>query len=388
MYDVGALAKVIKINKDNEFILVRYLNGNTNWLYIYSIEEIEIDDILFLTNTSFTKVEKDLWVEPLKFGSIIKVDNDNASIIFNNSLHKLINPSNLKLDIGDTVSFTFENGIEALINSKQSLVEDTNDFNIDSYIYDANTITDTFEDYGGNTEVVLRAKELINISLSKKFFLDAIGTKPIKGVLFTGPPGSGKTMLARIIAKQVEATFYHINGPEIFTKYFGDSEKLLRTIFKDAQTKEKAIIFFDEIDSVASKRQDDSHELSKRVVTQLLTLMDGFDKNSNTLVIATTNRPDDIDPALRRPGRFDWEIEFYSPRTLEERKHILLASGRNISKAENLPYERIATKMDDWSASEITAIWNEAGLLAAKDNRKKIYTEDFLEAHRRISIRK
>ena len=150
-----------------------------------------------------------------------------------------------------------------------------------------------------------RARELIEVPLRNHEALSAIGARPIKGVLFTGEPGTGKTMLARIIAAQSGAAFYEISGPEIFSKWYGQSEELLRKLFQAAAKHDKAIIFFDEIDSVAAQRGDESHEASKRVVAQLLTLMDGFTPDTNVVVIAATNRPQDLDVALRRPGRFD-----------------------------------------------------------------------------------
>ena len=145
-----------------------------------------------------------------------------------------------------------------------------------------------FDDFGGLPEVVARARELIEVPLRNNERLSAIGARPIKGVLFTGEPGTGKTMLARIIAAQSGADFYEISGPEIFSKWYGQSEEVLRKLFEAAAKQEKAIIFFDEIDSVAAQRGDESHEASKRVVAQLLTLLDGFTSDTNVVIIAAT----------------------------------------------------------------------------------------------------
>ena len=171
----------------------------------------------------------------------------------------------------------------------------------------------SFDDFGGLKEVVDRVRDLIEVTLQHRDKLATIGARPIKGVLFTGPPGTGKTMLAQIIASQSEAAFYKLSGPEIFSKWLGESENLLRKLLQVAAKDGKAIIFFDEIDSVAVERGDTTHEASKRIVAQLLTLMDGFSSDDNVVVIAATNRPQDLDAAFRRPGRFDWEIEFPIP---------------------------------------------------------------------------
>lgn len=241
-----------------------------------------------------------------------------------------------------------------------------------------------FEDFGGLKAVVARARELIEVQLKNAKQLSAIGTRPIKGVLFTGGPGTGKTMLARIIASQTEATFFEISGPQIFSKWYGQSEEVLRKLFRAAASEEKAIIFFDEIDSVAAQRADESHEASKRVVAQLLTLMDGFKSDTNVVVIAATNRPQDIDVALRRPGRFDWEIEFPYPDMID-RIDILEKTSSRLKTTDSLPHAAIAARSDGWSAAELTQIWSEAALLAVQDQRGEILSEDYLGGYERVS---
>jgi transitional endoplasmic reticulum ATPase len=245
----------------------------------------------------------------------------------------------------------------------------------------------SFEDFGGLHEVVSRARELIEIPLLRKHELEKIGARAVKGVLFTGPPGTGKTLLARIIASSTDAQFYEISGPEIFSKWYGQSEEVLRKLFEDAAKQERAIIFFDEIDSVAGQRGDESHEASRRVVAQLLTLMDGFTPNDNVIVIAATNRPQDIDVALRRPGRFDWEVHFPSPDKFD-REDILRKTSRNKAIYEPLPYAFIAHSTEGWSAAELAAIWSEAALFAVKDGRAVIVAEDCIGGFERVSAQR
>lgn len=385
MSELGFLVKVIERKEVHSdiFLFLRFQNGNTSWSHYDEEEDIQVGDIFFITNELMLKVEKEMWHEPHYKGEVYSIEDNKVEILFNNLKYEF--RTDIEIEVGDIVYFNFESGVESIYRNSEIEKES---LYVSNFRYDPENVKDNFQDYGGNRYVVERAKELIEISLTKKDTLQALGTIPIKGVLFTGPPGTGKTMLARIITREVEANLYHINGPEIFTKYYGDSEKLLREIFEDAQTRERAIIFFDEIDSIASRRQDNSHEASKRIVTQLLTLMDGFKQDNNVLVIGTTNRPDDIDPALRRPGRFDWEIKFSPPTTVEEVIHILMTSGRKISKSDEISYYEIASKLSGWSPSEIAGLWNEAGIIAIKDNRDKIYEEDLEGALYRMSERK
>ena len=243
----------------------------------------------------------------------------------------------------------------------------------------------TFDGFGGMEEVVERAKDLIEVPLTYRDALTEIGARPIKGVLFTGPPGTGKTMLARIIAREAESAFYPISGPEVLTKWFGESEETLRNIFGQAAAEEDgAIIFFDEIDSVASARGSTSHEASRSVVAQLLTLMDGFKPTTNVIVIAATNRPEDIDPALRRPGRFDREIKFSKPEE-QDRERIFRASSRKLKTDEDLSHARVAGETSSWSAADLSAIWSEAALVAAEDGRRRISDEDYLIGFEKVA---
>ena len=195
-------------------------------------------------------------------------------------------------------------------------------------------------------------------------------------------------MLARIIANVAQANFYEISGPAIISKWVGESEQVLRRIFADAAKQAPSIIFFDEIDSVATQRTEDAHEGSRRVVAQLLTLMDGFSADDRVTIIAATNRPEDIDVALRRPGRFDWELEFPLPDR-SDRDQILRVSGHKLVTDTPLPYAWIAANTEGWSAADLAAIWREAALLAVDDGgRTIIMTEDVLGAHARIAAQR
>ncbi len=187
----------------------------------------------------------------------------------------------------------------------------------------------TYEDIGGLKEVIQKVREMIELPLKHPEIFEKLGIEPPKGVLLYGPPGTGKTLLAKAVANEANAHFIAINGPEIMSKYYGESEERLREVFKEAEENAPAIIFIDEIDAIAPKREEVTGEVEKRVVSQLLTLMDGLKSRGKVIVIGATNRPDAIDPALRRPGRFDRELEVGVPDK-QGRKEILQIHTRGM----------------------------------------------------------
>jgi transitional endoplasmic reticulum ATPase len=192
------------------------------------------------------------------------------------------------------------------------------------------TIPDvTYEDIGGLDDAIQKIREMVEIPLKYPQIFERLGIEPPKGVLLYGPPGTGKTLLAKAVANEAGAHFISINGPEIVSKYVGESEEKLRKIFEEAQKNAPSIIFIDEIDAIAPRRDEAQGEVEKRLVAQLLTLMDGLKARGKVIVIAATNRPDSIDPALRRPGRFDREIEIGVPNE-KGRLEILRIHTRNV----------------------------------------------------------
>ena len=170
-------------------------------------------------------------------------------------------------------------------------------------------------------------------------------------------------------------------------KWLGESEELIRNIFEDAALQERAVIFFDEIDSIGSRRTDDAHEASRRLVNQLLTSLDSFRSDANVVVVAATNRLESIDPALRRPGRFDWEIEFPLP-SRQDREAILRVSARSLNIEEDLPHALVAERTDGWTPADLAAIWREAAPLAIRDDRECLLAEDYLGGFERVLERK
>lgn len=219
----------------------------------------------------------------------------------------------------------------------------------------------TYEDIGGLRNEVQKVREMIELPLRHPEIFERIGIEAPKGVLLHGPPGTGKTLLAKAVANETNANFYSIGGPEIMSKFYGESEEKLREIFKEAQENAPSIIFIDEIDSIAPKREEVSGDMEKRIVSQLLTLMDGISSRGRIVVIGATNRPNAIDPALRRPGRFDREIEIGIPD--EKGRHdILLIHSRGMPLTEDVDLASIARVAHGFVGADLQALSKEAAM--------------------------
>ena len=223
----------------------------------------------------------------------------------------------------------------------------------------------TYEDLGGLTREIQKIREMIELPLRHPEIFERVGIEAPKGVLLYGPPGTGKTLLAKAVANETNSNFYSIAGPEIMGKYYGESEERLRGIFKEAQENAPSIIFIDEIDSIAPKREEVSGELEKRIVSQLLTLMDGLESRGKVVVIAATNRPDALDPALRRPGRFDREIEIGIPDE-KSRLEILQIHTRGMPMEPDVKLEEMARVTHGFVGADLQALAKEAAILAVR----------------------
>ncbi|MHA1580727.1 MAG: CDC48 family AAA ATPase [Candidatus Freyarchaeota archaeon] len=233
----------------------------------------------------------------------------------------------------------------------------------------------SYEDIGGLDEEIKKVREMIELPLNHPELFSKLGIEPPKGVLLYGPPGTGKTLLAKAVANETNANFYSISGPEIMSKFYGESESRLREIFEEAEKNAPSIIFIDELDSIAPKREEVTGDVERRVVSQLLTLMDGLKSRGKVIVIAATNRPNAIDPALRRGGRFDREIEIGIPNQ-EGRKAIFQIHTRGMPLAENVDLDELARVTHGFVGADIEALCKEAAMIALR----RILPEIDLEA--------
>ena len=233
----------------------------------------------------------------------------------------------------------------------------------------------TYEDIGGIGSQLLKVREMIELPLKHPELFRRLGIDPPKGVLLHGPPGTGKTMIAKAVATETNAHFTSINGPEIISKYYGESEKQLREIFDEAANNAPAIVFVDEIDSICPKREDVSGEVERRVVAQMLTLMDGMQGRDNVIVIGATNRRDAMDPALRRPGRFDREIEIGVPDR-EGRKEILDVHTRQMPIADDFDVDWVLENSYGFVGADLAALVRESAMKALRRYLPEIDLEE------------
>ena len=233
----------------------------------------------------------------------------------------------------------------------------------------------TYEDIGGLHEEIQRIREMVELPLRHPELFQRLGIEPPRGVFLYGPPGCGKTLLAKAVANESDANFYVISGPEIMSKFYGESEARLREIFQKAQETSPSIIFIDEMDAIAPKREEVTGEVERRVVAQLLSLMDGMGSRGNIIVIGATNRPNAIDPALRRPGRFDREIEIGVPDKAG-RYEVLQIHTRNMPLDEDVELKRLSEVTHGYTGADTASLCREAAMKALRRYIPEINLEE------------
>ena len=327
---------------------------------------VELGDLVYVEKIE-RKLAKVVKLAPLNFHA--PVDASIVSKIKHSILSQPVHEGDEIYVVVEGVKIPFK-VITVKPRGPAIVVEDTEVVVFDEPVGDVPRVT--FEDIGGLDKVIQKLRDMVELPFKYKKIFSKLGIEPPKGVLLYGPPGCGKTLLAKALANELNAYFLVINGPEIMSKFYGESEQRLREIFKLAKKKAKkypAIIFIDEIDAIAPKRDEVTGEVEKRVVAQLLALMDGLESRGDVIVIAATNRPNAIDPALRRPGRFDVEIEIPMPDK-KARYEILRVHTRRLQEAgllsPSVDLEKIAEMTHGFTGADLAALVKEAFMKALK----------------------
>ena len=316
-----------------------------------------IDDKISIKSVEVVKAEQ-ITLSPTEK---ITTDGLQEYMIDNYLNHVFSNGDSISLNtqMGSRVQFVVTNTKP----SKPVIVTEKTFFKLGSLTksVDVSVPRITYDELGGLKTEVQKIREMVELPMRHPELFDKIGVEAPKGVLLYGPPGTGKTLLAKAVAGETNAHFISISGPEIMGKHYGESEERIREIFTQAEENSPSIIFIDEIDSIAPKRDEVSGELEKRIVSQLLTLMDGMKSRGKVIVIAATNRPDSIDPALRRPGRFDREIEIGIPDD-EGRFDILSIHTRGMPIDEKVNLKQISKTTHGFVGADLEVLSKEAAM--------------------------
>ena len=334
---------VDKLKRENEVL-------KTSSLYIASVEEL-VDD-----------------------GVVIKQHGNNQEVLTKTStrLDSDLRPGD-RVAIND--SFAVQQVLDDETDSRAQAMEVTASPDVE------------YADIGGIDEQIREVREAVEDPLENPEQFEAVGVEPPSGVLLHGPPGTGKTMLAKAVANESDATFIKMAGSELVRKFIGEGSRLVRDLFEVARENQPAVLFIDEIDAIASKRTDSKTSGDaevQRTMMQLLSEMDGFDERGEVRIIAATNRFDMLDPAILRPGRFDRLIEVPKPDTAG-REIIFRIHTRKMNLAADVDFDELAAVAEDASGADVKAVCTEAGMFAIRDDRVEVTMDDFLEAYEKLS---
>jgi proteasome regulatory subunit len=317
---------------------------------------------------------------PFIVSEIISLSDENKAVV------RLPNQSNFMVEISQNCKKDLKSG-DMVLNEQKSLVimdkvELTKNFPVENYLIINKDISVSWQDIGGLKKEVERVQEVLELPLMKPQMFKDIGITPPKGVLLHGPPGTGKTMMAKALAKETNATFIELVGSELVQKFIGEGAKLVKDLFELARQRAPTIIFIDEIDSIAAKRIEtgtSGEREVQRTFMQLLGEIDGFSPLDDVKIIAATNRIDILDEAVMRPGRLERHIEIGLPDE-SDRYDILKIHSSKMKLDESVDLKEIAKKTENFSGAKLKALSTEAGYLAIKDDRKKISMADFEKA--------
>ncbi len=329
-----------------------------------------------------THENKKLKQAPLFVATVQEITDDGAVIKQHGNNQEVLT------EITDEMREELEPDTRVAVNNSFSIVDTLDDdTDVRARVMQVDRSPDvTYEDIGGIEDQVTEVREAVEMPLTEHERFDSVGIDPPSGVLLHGPPGTGKTMLAKAVASETDATFIKMAGSELVQKYIGEGARLVRDLFTIAEDNTPAIIFIDEIDAIATKRTDSKTSGDaevQRTLMQLLSSMDGFDDRGEVRIIGATNRFDMLDDAILRPGRFDRIIEVPEPNE-EGREQIFRIHTREMNLAEDVDFDSLADDTEGFSGADVKAACTEAGMFAIRDDRTTVRMEDFRDAQEKI----
>lgn len=383
----GWIVKVRRVDAEAEQVWYDRPDGGAGWVWHPEVVDVDPGQVLFLpsdlrTGPPLRLPDTDWPNTGAEIGTVRQISDDDSSAIIEIDGKVRAYPQRASSPFveGQNVVISDKGEPGAVLSSEPidrlGIHRNSDRLDPEKLKIEPDSIDVELSHFGGSRVLVERALELATLALDPDRRLQEIGVNPIKGILFSGPSGTGKTHLARALSRSVNARFYLIDGPELINKYVGESERGLRDLFDHAEKNSPSILFFDELDSIVSSRGPDAPEYASRFVGQFLTALDGFEASKQVLVIAATNLPGQLDSALLRPGRLSFKLEFNGHPSHDDRAAILRASARNIKGEDQADWAALVDATEGWSAAEIAMIWTEAGIFAVLDDRPSLCKED------------
>lgn len=383
--EAGSLATVVSAGEDEPY-WVRYAGGGFGPLPLGGGPQVSVGAVVLVSGDSFILAPEGLLPPPKNgIGVVRRVEEARSLVETDHSVVWLPHEGVVDWEEWSTVELS-ENGILKRLDGKPLRYRDDPPASTvvhSRFRVDPKNVTESFEGIQGLDTQIAELRQIIELMQNAEA-LKRKGMRPVRGLLLAGESGTGKTMLARALANEASAAYFHVRGPEIASKWVNESEEMLRALMDEADGLERAVVFFDEIDSLGGARSSDAHEMSNRLITQFLALLDGFDeKPGRALIVGATNRPEVLDPTLLRSGRFDRRIDFHLPA--EDAREAILRATKPMDVAGDIDMHRLAELTETWCSADLRALWTQAFQFARSERRTQILALDCEVAIDRIA---
>lgn len=384
-FEDGRFGRVRSIDNDLGRVFIDFASGFSTWFVPDDLDEWSPGDIGFITPSSSEKVDSSLWKHGRNVAEVRAVKGQEVVVSIDGTLHSYTQRDPARFEVGQVVRVEIDGELGPVVSDEPisaiRVEHSHDDFDVADLMFDATALDVTLDMVGGSDQIKRRARNLVRVALDPEDRIGQIGVNPVKGLLFSGPSGTGKTFLAKALAADAGATFYDISGPALEGELVGQAERRLRNLFDHAATNKPAILFFDELDSMFSRRGEGSNQHTNRLVGQFLARLDGIKAFPQVLVIATTNIPQVLDAALLRPGRLSHKLVFEVPD--ESDRYLILqaqAKRAKFANGDTAPIDQLVEMTPGWTAADLGAIWTEAGVLASLDRRRVLLGRDLVLA--------